>query len=100
MGKIKLTAGSPEWGTRGKRYHHNKATCFGVEIPGERLSHGYAFGITRGKQDESPERGFMALLPKLVTLGVTCPVRGGRGDICWNRQVALNVRLANTFLPL
>ena len=40
MGKIKLTAGSPEVGTRGKRYHHNKATRFGVEIPGERLSRG------------------------------------------------------------
>ena len=26
MGKIKLTAGSPEVGTRGKRYHHNNAT--------------------------------------------------------------------------
>ena len=26
MGKISLTAGSPEWGTRGKRYHHNNAT--------------------------------------------------------------------------
>ncbi len=26
MGKIKLAAGSPEVGTRGKRYHHNNAT--------------------------------------------------------------------------
>ena len=26
MGKIKLTAGSPEVGTRGKRYRHNNAT--------------------------------------------------------------------------
>ena len=25
-GKIELTAGSPEVGTRGKRYHHNNAT--------------------------------------------------------------------------
>ncbi len=26
MGKIKLTAGSPEWGTRGKQDHNNDAT--------------------------------------------------------------------------
>ena len=26
MGKIELAAGSPEVGTRGKRYHHNNAT--------------------------------------------------------------------------
>ena len=49
MGKIKLTAGSPEWGTRGKRDLPHYATRFGVEILGERpLSRGYAFGITRG----------------------------------------------------
>ena len=49
MGKIKLTAGSPEWGTRGTQALPHYTTRFGVEIQGERpLSHGYAFGITRG----------------------------------------------------
>ncbi len=64
MGKIEFTAGSPGWGTRGERCPHNDATLKRVAqiyanqslcnpLPGlsqgERcLSHGYAFGITRG----------------------------------------------------
>ena len=35
MGKIKLAAGSLEWGTRGKRDLPHYATRFGVEIQGE-----------------------------------------------------------------
>ena len=48
MGKIKLTAGSPGVGTRGKRYHHNTTTRTGVETMSGYHVHGYAFCITRG----------------------------------------------------
>ena len=49
MGKMSLTTGSPGWGTRGTQAIPHYTTRFGVEIQEERLlSHGYAFGITRG----------------------------------------------------
>ena len=45
---------------------------------GERcLSHGYAFGITRGYRDESPCWDFWLLQLKLVTLDGSPPVLRG-----------------------
>ena len=39
-----------------------------------RLSHGYAFGITRGKRDESPSGDLRPLNLKLVTLNWSSPL--------------------------
>ena len=69
IGKMSLTTDNPGWGTRGTQAIPHYTTRFGVEIQEERLlSHGYASGITRGYQDESPCGDLWLLCLKLVTL--------------------------------